>query len=205
LQGQRPWRAKIKEKKKRKKRKKRKEMKLLRNRHAKIGLQPDLSLLMTVQLMSQSQADRAVNYISTFTVEIDLVSIILQHSLLRLTWRQQCLVFSTFTLEAGLTPNTDILRMPTLSQILPLLFIHLVLFLSRFFFRFILNLVNPFQFYHATSVCNLSPWISLSSPSMKSVPPSSLTHPLYFRHGFWTAPLRLLKPLAVSTVMPNDP
>ena len=80
----------------------------LRSRHAKVGLRPGLSLLMAVQFMSQSQAGRAVNHASMFTVEIDLASIILQHSLLRLTWRQQCLVLSTFTLEAGLTPNTDI-------------------------------------------------------------------------------------------------
>jgi hypothetical protein len=113
-------------------------------------------------------------------------------------------MFSTFTVEAGLTPNTDILRMPTLSsQILLSLFTQF--FLSKFFFQFILNLINLFQSYPTTPARNLSPWISLNSLHMKSVPPSNLTHLPHLRSGFWTVPLRLFEPPAVSMVTLNDP
>ena len=40
---------------------------------------------------------------------------------------------------------------------------------------------------------------------MKSVPPSSLSRLPRSKCGCWTAPLRLFKPPAVSTVMPNGP
>src|SRR5277367_4579387 len=83
---------------------------------------------------------------------------------------------------------------------------HSVLSLSKFFFPVHSQLDRHlFQLYHATPVCNRSPWISLNSLLMKSVPPSNLTCLPHFRHGFWTVPLRLFKPPAASTVMLNDP
>jgi hypothetical protein len=134
--------------------------------------------------------DCAVNHISTFTAEANLALTVLSaFNIHSRGWSdaEHRYIKSAHPLSSQILPSDSSIHFHPSSSFSPSSFFSS--FFSSFLnlvhlFQFTLNLVHLSQFDHAAPACNLSPWISLSSLHMKSVPPSSLTHPPHFRHGF---------------------